>query len=419
MDPKVELIVTYLHQFSPKKILTSYIISKLFGNNSISEEGLDQLLKNILTLRKNNFFHMLGGYHDNFSLIRLILNIIQEKSSSHHQYEFYLSLKSASQLDASFPVNDMHRNEYSHEATFLLMSVNRKPAKDFQNSCINFLRIFHPENEAIVIILAEQITHTLKNNKSLSKLSIFTIEEGETFDDLILSKDCDEYFSESWFSKNNSIFNAFLSQLEFKSDIVLDAKFEEKKLIMDESCVGEEESTKCMISDITNKSWHFSPGLPFSSSPKQSEIEILKRIEGRSQEKKEKSIYDTDLSFLRNFINKDFKLKILRGSISSKKSDLTYRSGYIRISSSEVQIENEVPISHQGVINFGRKGKEADIYLGDLDYTQISRNQFNIEVRNDRLRIQCCSPLPKIMTAFRIHEQPFFLKKDHVNIFLR
>lgn len=418
MEPKVEFLVAYfnqLHSENPKKILTSYILSKLSGNNSLSNEKLDQIQECILKLREKNFFHMLGGYYENHSLIQRILHILNGSNYSIiHNYKLNMSLSVAKQLDASFSPKDLDLKKYSHEATFLLMKNTQIMANDFNTSCINFLRIFYSQNEVSVIILANQITHSLKELQVMTKYSVSTLIEGETYEDLILSKDCDDYFHKFWFSQNNNLVNPLLSQIELESE-VLEEDLEEGKFIIDESCVKEEESTKSMISDITNKSSNISPGLPFKKKSKEFEAEILSNILQRSLEKPHRCIFETDFIIPRNFSNQNFKLKIVRGNISSKNSVSAYNNGYIRISYLDFQIENEISISHQGVIKFGRKGGESDIYLGDLSYTQISRDQFNIEVRNDRLRIQCCSPLPKVMTAFRINEKPFFLENNHVN----
>ena len=103
---------------------------------------------------------------------------------------------------------------------------------------------------------------------------------------------------------------------------------------------------------------------------------------------------------------------------NSNDADLAYGSE-IELFYDRIVINRQIEKKHDRLIRFGRKSKqplnekECCVLFPDED-KYISSNQFFLIIKEKEAFIQCVSPPPKPMTAFKICNRPFFLKKDHV-----
>lgn len=443
-NTKSELLTNDLLKFKPIKILTSYILSSLKLNSNISREKINQIEKLIGKLKEKNFFQNLGGYYDNYNLIEMIFSLLNQINYfDPKKTELLMTKTIAKRLDSALKLKKIFDQEYLHEATFLVMEINRKNSKEFKISFIEFLQIFGFKKEKEAIAIADQLTTFLRQNKSISKLKMDTLSINENYEQLVLSDDCDILFHEKWFVPQNeylSKLNSFESNLERR---------EEEKDIDDEYIIPEENiNTHCsiirkknseaifksLINDVISKPNNFN----YSKwKNQQAEIKNYKLVSSvlsfetihndipekpvmtdilSNDKNEEKKSVDT------NILNKNeekkkpgsYTLKILSGNISRKNSVHVTNNGSIKILASNYQINDGDLIAHKGEIKFGRKGGDADINMGEIDNGGISRNQFIIHLRNNDILIQCCSPPPKPTTAFRMNETPFFLEKDQV-----
>ena len=443
-NAKNEILAAYLLNFKPRKILTSYILSSLRLNVSINQEKLEKIEKLIVKLDGQKFFDNLGGYYENHATIEMIFSLLNDINNFNpNKSQMFMTQTIAERLDSALKLKKKISQEYLHEATFLVMDKDRKIAKEFKISCLKFLEIFGFKNEACMNILADQVTVSLRLNKSISKIKMPTLQINENYEQLILSEDCDIFFHEKWFVPQNE----FLQQLE-SSELHLERREEEKDI--DDECIVPEEhiSTNCnaiqknnselnfksMINDVICKTnslnsskWNHEK-IDLQNHELDSSNCLYETVQDNIPEKvvvtdillckknEEKKPVETNI-ICKNPEKKkveNCKLKILSGNISNKNSINLSNSGFIKITNSDFQINNGDIITHKGTIKLGRKGGDADITMGEINNGGISRNQFVIQVKNNDIFVQCCSPPPKPTTTFRVNEIPFFLEKDQV-----
>lgn len=439
---RIEMLTTYLLNFTPRKILTSYILSSLKLNLSTNPEKINQIEKLIVKLSENNFFKIIGGYLENHATLELIFTLLNEINNlDPKKSEMFMSRAIAERLDSALKFKKKIGKEYLHEATFLVMEKDRKVATEFKISCMKFLGIFGFKNEAVLNIIAEQITIFLRKNKSISKLKMQTLQANENYEQLILSEDCDTFFHEKWFVPQNEFFLQIKSLELTRKRIEEEKDFDEEEYLVPEENIfthcsviknNSEVIFKSMINDVIYKSnnagsssWLLDQKEELQNSQLDLSSILLETIREEKPvvtnkildyRKGEKKAVETNMMSKNQDIKKpeNFKFKIISGNISAKNSNNVFNSGVIKISNSDYQINDGNLIPHQGIIKCGRKGGNADINIGDIDNGDISRNQFIIQIKNNNMTIQCCCPPPGPTTIFKINELPLFLEKDQV-----
>lgn len=260
MDHRANMLITYLENFSPKKIITSYICSTLRLNPNIDPPKIENLEKKVITLCNTNFFQTLGNYSPNLSLINGIFDLLNEINNfDEANTEMYMTASTASSLDLSFSSQNDFSRSNAHEATFLLMRGEVEISGNFKAAFIRFLQIFNFKKQSVCNILSEIVIDFLKSNRTADRFSIPTFKFG-SFEESILARDCDDFLHKRWFVAKNSYLESIQS--------IENSGQRRFGCILDDSCFFDcEENADLRVSGLGEGSMYLfeykNPGFPF------------------------------------------------------------------------------------------------------------------------------------------------------------
>lgn len=425
----IESLNSYLATKPHSKILSSLIISCIYKCPKISSTNSQRLLTLFDILKKLRFFEEFGHYSIYESLINESFTIINTINCENGVQSFIgfsesVKIKIDKQIDLfkGFP-------ECKHEATRIFWgpiikdSLNLNEIKFYVKE---FLEVFDQNTVDVMSDFLKKLIKFLNIKRSTWLLHH------------IYPQNLDDFFQNVWFTMENPFllhndsFNHFLNNSS--------VSFEKKDDFnwADERSINEEEvkiELKNLLTDTLQRltSKNGSPKF-FNSSPTSEDFNsfIIKMTEihhsddpqdnthaktDRSEELKQS--YCSFNSKSRNTQEFRIFLKVIEGPYKhSNNADLSYGSE-IEIFHNRIVINKQMEKKHDRLIKFGRKSKqlfnekECNVLFPDED-KYISTNQFYLIVQENDVFIQCVSPPPKPMTAFKICNHPFFLKKDHV-----
>lgn len=416
----IEPLHSYLITSHSKKILSSLLISCLSESPKISPANFHGLSTLLIILKKLRFFEDFGKYslyekliNESFTLINIIN--CENGINSHIGFSKNVKIKIDRKIELfkGFP-------DCKHEATQIFWNPIIKESLKLNEIEIyvkEFLEVF---DQNTVDVMSDFL------KKLIKFLNIKRSSYPENLDD---------FFQNVWFTMQNQFFLHSDSFNDFLKDVNISFDNKDDFNWADERSINEEElmiKIRNLETDTLQKMTSRKRSPKFSSSANSGNFNFFLRkmaeihhtddpqdIAQAQTESVEKLKFFSIDSKSRNAQEFRIFIKVIECPYKqSKDADLSFGSE-IEIFLDRIVIDRKIEKTHNRLIRFGRKTKqllnekECIVLFPDED-KYISSNQFFLILQEKEVFIQCVSPPPKPMTAFKICNHPFFLKKDHV-----
>jgi hypothetical protein len=443
-------LLAYFVTKSHQKILSSFIISCLDQNTLISPQNFERISIALNDLIKLKFFDQYGQYSLYENLINELFAIINTINFE-NGVKSYVGFSKAVKIKIDKKIDSFHGFvDCQHEATIMLWNkiINEQILLDeLKVHLKEFLEIF---DQNIVDVISDFLKKLIK---------FLNIKRSTWKSHYISPQNLDDFFQNIWFTNHNKFFlqhesfTFFLKNVSIVSYKHDDFKWADERTISEEDLqlkyrnfdieaikriTSRTNSPKFHLSSQSGTSEEFSFFLKKMTEIYQSDdpqdIAQLNHEETNLQrtsslEKSRDLDTNQQLLFSARFKSqpsKDFRtlLTVIEGPEKIPFEDELSLGSEIEIFQDRVIVNHMIEKKHNHLINFGRKSqipmKEKSNHrvckiLFSQDDKFIGRSQFFLNIQEKDVFIQCVSPPPKPMTAFKICDNPFYLRKNNVN----